>query len=189
MKLIAKMIGILMILLMPVISHAETTAWTMVPTESSISFTATQNNSPVSGKFKIFTAVIHADPQQLNSSDVQLKINMDSVSTDYSLIADTLKTADWFDVKQFPEAVFESKNFTETAKNHYQSHGTLTLRDKTLPIIVDFTVEDISPNKIKAKGTAELKRTVFGVGQGEFGKTDDVKDNVRVDFVLTAIKK
>jgi len=58
---------------------------------------------------------MNGDIQQLGSSHVDIKINMNSVSTDYSLVADTLKSADWFDVRQYPLAVFESKNFTATA--------------------------------------------------------------------------
>lgn len=176
-------------LLMPAISHAQIPSWQMIPEESSISFTATQNNSPVTGKFKEFTAVIKGSPQQLDSSQVYIKINMNSVHTDYSLVADTLKTADWFDVKQYPEGIFEAKHFRQTANNAYQADGMLTLRDKTLPVSVNFVIENIAANKIQVKGAAVFKRIAFGVGQGDFSKTDEVKNDVRVDFVLAAVKK
>ncbi len=179
----------IMMLLMPMISQAALPSWIIIPNESSISFTATQNNAPVSGKFKEFTAVIHGDSQQVGSSNVQIKIILNSVSTTYSLVADTLKTADWLNVKQYPEAVFESKNITMTALNHYQSTGMLTLRGKTLPVVANFTAENIFPHKMMIKGTVVIKRTVFGVGQGDFSKTDEVKDDVTVSFVLAMIKK
>lgn len=176
-------------LLMPAISHALISSWQMIPGESSISFTATQNNSPITGKFTVFTAVMKGDPQHLDVSHVSIKINMSSIHADYMLVADTLKSADWFDVKQYPEGIFEAKHFRQTAKNAYQADGMLTLRDKTLPIALNFVVDNMSPNKMQIKGATVFKRTAFGIGQGDFSKTAEVKDDVRVDFVLTAVKK
>ena len=152
-------------------------------------FTAAQNNSPVSGQFTSFTGEINADPNQLNTSHVHIVVDLASVNTSYGEVADTLKTSDWFNIKVFPQAIFDAKKFTKTGKNSYQANGTLTIRDKTLPIILNFTQDEDSTGKARVTGSTHLKRTAFGVGQGEWKQTDDVKDDVRVDFVLAAVKK
>jgi polyisoprenoid-binding protein YceI len=55
---------------------------------------------------------------------------------------------------------------------------------------VNFAEEETSSNdKVKVKGSLIIKRTVFGVGQGEWASTKEVKDDVVVDFVVTAVKK
>jgi polyisoprenoid-binding protein YceI len=36
------------------------------------------------------------------------------------------------------------------------------------------------------KGKTTIKRSLFGVGQGDWSKTDAVKDDVLVEFVLAA---
>lgn len=178
-----------LILLVPIIAKAEVPAWQILPNESSITFTGIQNNSPVSGKFKKFTGEIAFDPAQLSASKVRIVIDMNSVSTSYSDFTSTLLTPDWFDVKLFPQAVFEASHFTKSAENTYEAKGTLTIRDKTVPVTLTFLVEKLSETKGRVKGSTTLKRLVFGIGQGEWESTDEVKDEVKVTFTLTAIKK
>lgn len=163
--------------------------WEIVPSESKLTFTGIQNNAPTKGEFKKFTGDIRFDPQQLNASHVKIIVDVTSVYTSYSDLLDTLKTTDWFDVKDFPQAVFETQSITKTADKTYQAKGTLTIRDKSIPVTVDFTQEELTPTKARIKGTATIKRTQFGVGQGEWASTDEVKDDVKIDFDLSAIRK
>lgn len=175
--------------LLPTLATAAATTWTIVSADSKITFTATQNNAPVSGIFKTFTGTINFDPAQLASSNVHIVVDMNSVITSYNEVENNLKTADWFNVKIFPQAVFTANNFTKIANNTYQAKGNLTIRDKTLPIVLTFVLDQYSNTKAHATGSTTLKRTAFGVGQGDWASTDEIKDDVKVDFVLDAVKK
>lgn len=168
---------------------AAVPAWNIVPNDSTINFTATQNNSPVSGNFKKFTGDINFDPAQLSASNVTITVDLASVNTSYGEVADTLKTADWFDSKNFPQATFKATKFTKTGANTYQADGALTIRNKTVPVSLAFTVDQFTAANFHLKGNTVLKRTDFGVGQGDWAKTDTVKDEVQVNFTLSATKK
>lgn len=180
---------ILAIFLLPWYVLAAVPSWNIIPNESSLSFTGIQNNSPLTGRFKNFTGDIYFDPVDLKANHVKITINMNSVSFSYKDIEDTLKLPDWFDVKLFPSAVFEAKDFTKLDNAHYQAKGLLTIKNKSLPLIVDFTQETNVNNKVKVKGMATIKRTAFGIGSGEWASTDEVQDDVKVNFVLTVVKK
>src|SRR5690606_28094519 len=104
----------------------------------------------------------------------------------YAQVADTLKTADWFDVKRFPKAIFKAAHFTLIEKNTYQADGTLTIRDKTAPASVHFVLDNYTKTNTQLHGDTILKRTVFGVGQGDWSKTNTIKDEVTVHFSLDA---
>lgn len=184
----SKWLIFLLILLVPSIVLASAAEWRMIPEESSITFTGIQNGAPASGSFKKFSSVINLDPAQLNDSKVRIVIDMNSVSTSFSDFAATLITADWFNTKLFPQAIFESKQFVKIGDNKYQGNGTLTIRGKTEPVSITFVTEALSKNKGRVKGSVTLKRTTFGIGQGEWADTDAVKDEVQVDFVITADK-
>jgi polyisoprenoid-binding protein YceI len=162
--------------------------WKIVPNESSLAFSATQNNAPLKGVFPSFTGSIQFDPADLKSSHVEIDVDLLSVKTGDGEIADTLKSADWFSTKVFPKAVFKADSFVKTGDKTYQANGTLTLRDKTQPLILNFTLENYAAAKALAKGTAVVKRTQFGVGQGDWAKTDAIKDDVQVEFTLSATK-
>ena len=114
---------------------------------------------------------------------------MGSVTTSYGTVADTLKTAEWFDVKQFPQGIFKANHFVKVGDKEYQAEGMLTLRDKTLPLTVNFVLENYSDTAASVKGSLTLKRTAFRVGQGDWAATDVIKDDVQVNFTVKAIKK
>ncbi len=163
--------------------------WQILPAESSLTFTATQNNAPVTGKFKNFGGEIYFDPANLKASHLRMVVDMNSVITDYEDVANTLKTAEWFNVTVFPEAIFKATDFSKTGENSYQAKGTLTIRDKAMPIVLDFTMLEYSPTKAHAKGSVTLKRLSFDVGQGEWAKADEVKDDVKVQFDIITKSK
>lgn len=167
------------------ITHCFAANWKINAKESTISFTGTQNNAPVSGKFTGFTGDIEFNPDQLATSKATITVDMNSVSTAYPLVAETLKTEDWFDTKKFPQAVFKSTSVKKTGDKTYQVNGTLTVRDTTLPIVVNFTLNNFTANQAKVTGSTTLKRTAFGIGRGEWSKTTDIKDDVSVQFTLS----
>jgi polyisoprenoid-binding protein YceI len=95
---------------------------------------------------------------------------------------------DWFDAEHYPQAVFKSTSIKRVANNRYQAQGTLQLRGKVQPVVLDFNL-NIKGNKATAQGTASLDRTAFGVGQGEWAATDSIPALVKVVFNLQATKK
>lgn len=177
------------LLFIPVVSLAAAPAWQIVPADSSIKFTATQNGAPAVGEFKKFSGDINFDPAQLDSSKIRIVVDIASLSASYSDLVSTLETTEWFDPKLYPQAIFTSNKFTKTGPNDYKVDGTLTIRDKTIPTTLLFTLVTYTDAKAVAKGTAKIERTQFGVGQGDWAKTDEVKDDVKVDFTLSAVKK
>lgn len=180
---------IIIVCMIPIYAAAAAPAWQIVPVGSTIKFSAIQNGAPITGEFKTFTGTINFDPSQLSSSNVRIVVNTDSVSTSYGEIADTLKTADWFNVKVFPQAVFTANNFTKTGDKTYQANGTLTIRNKTLPVTLIFNLDEYAATKAHATGSTTIKRTLFGVGQGDWSSTDQIKDDVQINFALTTEKK
>lgn len=168
---------------------AAVPTWEMIPKESSLTFTATQNNAPVKGQFTAFSSDIHFDPANLNESLVTIDVDMNSVTASYKDVASTLKTADWFDSEHFPHALFKSIKWVKTGDNQYDINGLLTIRDVKIPIVLHVKFEKITATYALAKGQTELKRTSFGIGKGDWSNTDQVQDNVSVEFTLVANRK
>lgn len=176
----------LSLLALPAFAEAAVPSWKIVPKDSELSFTAIQNNAPIKGDFKKFTGDISFDPNQLKDSKVMINVETGSVSTVAADIADSLRTADWFDVKKFPKATFTASEFKKTADKKFEANGKLTVRDKTIPITLSFVLDEYSPTKAHITGTATLKRSSVGVGQGEWSSEAVVKDEVKIEFKITA---
>lgn len=180
---------LLLLLLIPILVNASALPeWEIVPADSTLTFTATQNNAPVSGQFKKFTGKIFFDPNNYKDSSTYIIIDMNSLSASYADLTTTLVSADWFDVALFPKAEFRAVQFNKTGEKTYQANGTLTIRNKSVPVTLTFTAE-ISKNKALVEGSTRLKRSNFGVGQGEWSSTNEIKDEVTVNFKVVATRK
>lgn len=167
---------------------AQVPAWKMVPARSSLTFVGTQNGAPVKGEFKQFTSDIHFDLNNLKESKVKVVVEMSSLATSYQDLTTTLKASDWFNMTAFPQAVFESTEIIKTGDNQYQAKGNLTIRDTTIPVVLNFTATQPTEKSGIVTGYTAIKRTAFGVGRGEWASVDEVKDDVRVDFVVSATR-
>lgn len=186
MGIISRLIA-LFFLTFSIVANAAVTSWKIVQDKSEIAFTATQNGSPVSGKFKKFNGDIKFDPVDLKGSSVTIIVDMNSVTTSYADVGNTLKTPDWFDTKSFPEATFKATEFINTSKDSYLANGTLTIRDKVTPIVLTFKLDQYTKTNAHVTGSTMLKRLALGVGRGEWEKTDSIKDDVQINFTVTAV--
>jgi polyisoprenoid-binding protein YceI len=157
--------------------------WALQPKGSTITFIGKQAGAEFEGNFDKFTADIKFDPKDLPGSRFDIKIDMGSVNSRDQERDDTLKTADLFDVKQFPTARYVTDEFADKGGGKYSAIGKLTLRNQTRDVPIEFTFK-AAPAGGALQGTAALKRLDFGVGQGEWKDTSTVANEVKVRFNL-----
>ncbi len=186
---ISKCLTLVLIALIPPLAHAAVSAWAIMSAESSLSFTATQNDAPVTGQFKTYTGDISFDLVDLKNSKAEIVVDISSINTSYADLKATLVTPDWFNANVFPKASFKSTAFTKTGDKTYEATGNLTIRDKTMPVTLTFTAVESSKDIMTVEGSTILKRSAFGIGQGEWSSTKEIKDDVSVHFKLVAKKK
>jgi polyisoprenoid-binding protein YceI len=159
------------------------TQWTLQPRESKLTFVGTQAGAEFEGTFERFTADIKFDPQDLAGSRFDVKIDPASVNTRDSERDDALKSDDLFAVKQFATAHYVADRFAAKGGSKFTATGKLTLRNVTRDVPIEFTFEK-KDGSAWLKGSAQLKRLDFGVGQGDWKDTSTVANEVKVNFVL-----
>ena len=159
------------------------TKWTVQPKESKLTFVGIQEGAEFTGVFERFTADIQFDPQDLAGSRFDVKIETASASTRSDDRDETLKSDDFFAVKQYPTAHYVAYHFTAKGGNKFSATGKLTIRNVTRDVPLEFTFESKN-GSAWLKGGAQLKRLDFGVGQGDWKDTEQVGNEVKVSFVL-----
>jgi polyisoprenoid-binding protein YceI len=157
--------------------------FTLQPRESKLTFVGTQAGAEFEAIFERFTADIRFDPQDLAGSRFDVKVDMASVNSKDSERDDTVKSDELFAVKQFPTAHYVTERFTAKGSNKFTGSGKLTLRNVTREVPIEFTFEK-KDGSAWLKGSAQLKRLDFGVGQGDWKDTETVANEVKVNFVL-----
>ena len=165
---------------------ARAVAWRIAP-ESTLGFTTSWSGEPVKGSFKQWQGEIRFSPDALSDSSLKVKIDLASVSTGDAQRDEALPGEDWFDAGHFPQAQFTASRFTAKGGDRYRADGALTLRGKTAPVSLDFTLK-VDGDQAHAEGQAQLDRTVFGVGQGDWSATDQIPARVTVQFRISARK-
>jgi cytochrome b561 len=165
---------------------AEPVNFVIVPNDSNINFKTTYEGDVVVGKFGKFSGDINFHPEALDKSTVKIHVGTDSIESDYDYAVDTLTTEGWFNPDEFPQAMFESGSFKSLGNNKYEAHGFLTIRKTKQPIKLSFSLDKFDEKSAIVIGTAKLLRSSYDLGWEE---TDKLKDEVEIDFKVTANAK
>lgn len=184
----ARTVGAALAATLTLVAAEAAPTFELEPTGSSLKFIAIQQAAKFESHFEKFTAQIRFDPAQPEMGRITARIDLGSVDTGNSERDEILKAADWFAVSQWPEAVFTAERIVR-AGDGYSASGTLTLRDVTRPVTLQFRwTPPAAGQPARLVGSAALQRLAFGVGQGDWRDTTDVGNAVavQVDIRLRA---
>ena len=161
--------------------------WTVDRAKSHLGFTVKWSGEPFVGTFKSWTADIDFDPNDLAHSHVVATIDLSSESSDTPDNDSGLKGPEGFSVAQFPTARFETTGFTHQGGESYVATGTLSLHGVSRKITLPFALR-IKGNSAHVAGRAQVLRTDFGLGQGEWAAPTPIDHLVMIDLELTATR-
>lgn len=110
--------------------------WVLDPTHSELTFKVKHLMiSNVKGEFKNFTADI--ENENLENVSVKVSVDTSSVYTNNTDRDNHLKSADFFDVENYPVMTFESTNFTKVDDTELKLKGMLTIKGISKEIVLD----------------------------------------------------
>ncbi|MEO1090744.1 MAG: YceI family protein [Pseudomonadota bacterium] len=164
---------------------AEPPAWRVDGDASRLGFEGTQGGSAFEGSFERFEAEVHFDEADLENSSVRVDVDVTSAEAGAVERTQQLPSVTWFDTSNFPNAVYEATGFERLEDNRYRAAGTLSLKGISREVPLTFTIA-IDGGRAVAEGRAELVRTEFDVGTGEFTSGSLVGLDVAVLFRIEA---
>jgi polyisoprenoid-binding protein YceI len=151
--------------------------------QSELAYVSTQMGVPVDGTFSRFEARIDLDPDRLQTSSVTFSVDMSSVVFPAEDVQRELAKPDWFDTARYPRAEFRSTRIQRLSDGRYQVAGTLTIKGHARDVVFPVTLGRSGATTL-ATGALAIKRLEYGVGQGEWGDTSVVADEVQIRFKL-----
>ena len=157
--------------------------------KSEIRFVSKQMGVSVEGRFRRWRANVDFRPQDLARSRAEFDIELASIDLASDESESEVKGPLWFDAAKFPVAKFTSTKIREAGNGRYEIAGKLALKGAAHDIIVPVTLRKDAAGNSVAEGEFTLKRLQFGIGQGLWGDTDTVADDVivRVRMVLPPV--
>jgi polyisoprenoid-binding protein YceI len=166
---------------------ASAAGWAVDYAKSRLGFTVQWSNEPFSATFKSWKADIDFDPADLAHARAAVSIDMASEASDEDEFDSGLRGVFGFEVSKFPAAQFLATSFTHKMGNDYIATGSLTIRGVTKPVTLPFTLT-VYGKTAHMIGTAQIMRTDFGVGEGEWAADKPVSHTVTVTVDLTATR-
>lgn len=132
------------------------------------------------GKFANFEGTIDLNTCELDKSKIFITIDTNSITSGAAEIDRQLKSATFFDVEKYPEAIFESTNITFSENDDVDVKGNFTMLGKTKEITlkVQFNKKamDLLTNKMRIGYSIKttLTRSKWGMDQLLAFVSDDI---------------
>lgn len=148
---------------------------------------------PVIGEFHKFSGTAEFDPKTQTLNKVSASIEVESVDTQEQRRDKHLRSADFFDVANFPHMTFVADNIQTTATGEYTAAGRLTIKNITRPIVLTGKLTHMSDKNGKPtvvfSTTGVIDRQDFKVNfnqKNRFGEwllSDEVKLMIDVTLI------
>ena len=192
MKYIAR--GILTVVIVLYSGFAAAGPWTVDPDHSSINFRIKHIYSTVSGHFSDFKADIAFDPDNLDKSRFDFTVQVDGINTLIEKRDQHLRSEDFFHADRYPVMTFESSRIVHKQGDIYTVEGTMTIKDVSKDMSVDFTFYEPKPNPMNKdklvagfETTFSIDRLNYNVGDGRFHSMGVVGNMVDILISVEAL--
>ena len=106
--------------------------------------------SEQSAEFHVLDGGVTFSPDALDATGVDVTVKVDSIDTGIKALDTHLKSADFFDAGNFPDARFVSTGVEQTGERTAKMTGDLTLRGVTRPVTLDVTVVNYGEHPVGA---------------------------------------
>jgi len=120
------------------------------------------------GRFKHIDGEFSLDPDNPAESFFNFQIETASVETDNEKRNNHLRSPDFFNVRQFPRAQFQSDSVTKTGQDTYEVQGALTLHGQTNPVTA--TVKHTGTGTFRGNEILGIEAR-FQIKRADFGMT------------------
>lgn len=160
--------------------------WVVDSATSSLTFTGKQAEEEFKGGFKRFIAEINFDEAKLDTSSIQITIDMKSATIEGNDRQESLPTKDWFSTAEFPHAEFTSSKITKTGEHQFAAVGSLTIRGVSKEVTLPFTLTPEGKTGTVAEGSVTLNRSDYKIGQGRWADDKWIAFPVTVHYVIHA---
>jgi len=124
--------------------------------------------SNVKGEFTKVTGTVEFDEANPAASNINVTVDVNSISTREPQRDAHLKSADFFDAEKYPTITFVSKEVVKSGEDSFEVVGDLTIHGVTQTVdlnVEDFTPEMKDPYGIYRRG-ASAKTTIM---RSDFG--------------------
>ena len=164
---------IISILSLLLITSTYAQQYTPVDNRSTIKFTIKNFGINVSGTIKGLTGTIHFEPDNIQSTAFNVRLDASTINTDNNTRDNHLKKEEYLNIKKYQYISFSSTQVKITGDGKYLLQGNITIKGVTKPITIPFSVINQNDDLLFT-GDVNLNRRDFKVGGNSFIMSDNL---------------
>ncbi len=170
--------------------------YTLDPAHTRIGFVARHAMvTKVRGSFDDISGTANTG-ENLAGAKINVVIHAASIDTRNADRDNHLRSADFFNVEQYPTIKFVSTSVVAVGDDTLRVQGNLTIKDITGPVTIDFeyngqAVDPFGNTRIGFEGSTQIVRSDFGLTWNAALEAGGVlvSDKITLEFEISAIKE
>jgi len=190
-----KILFLLLLFLVLLPFQAVAQQWNLDPVHTNFYFDVKHTYATVRGQFMDFSGDVFFAPDNLDKSKFDFVIKVDSVDTQVGKRDTHLRSPDFFNTAKYPAMTFKSSKVSHVEDGKYIVSGTLTIKDVSSDIALEFDYHGQKENPLKPgeiiagfDTRLTIDRLQYNVGDGKFYKMGVVGKDVDILFTLELLR-
>ena len=174
----------------------EPPVWNFDPPHCGFYFDIRHIFSTVRGQFDDFSGSIAFDPENLDESTIDIRVEVASVDTNVDRRDEHLRSEDFFHADRYPEMTFRSTGIRALGGDRYEATGLFRIKDVSREITVPFTFHGVTPGPMRENTLVagfdarfSIDRLAYNVGTGKFYNMGVTGKTVEIVLSLEMIRE
>ncbi len=143
----------------------------------------------VQGTFQNIEGFIEIDLDKKEKNKAIFSVEIDSIDMNYAKYRNLLLSDIFFDAKQFPIALVDTKKFSYQNEKKITLDVELAIKGKSEIVPLTILVKRLAEELVQIESELSFSRTFFNIGTGKWSNTAILKDKAKIKTNLFLFKE
>ena len=143
----------------------------------------------VQGAFTSIEAFVEIDVDQKKNNKAIFFVDIGSIDMNYKKYKDLLLSNIFFDERQFPKVVIDTKKFTYQNEEELEINVELIIKGQSQMVPLTITVKRLAEELVQIQSELVFSRTDFNIGIGKWSNTTILRDKTKIKTNLFLFKE
>ena len=143
----------------------------------------------VQGTFTSIEGFVEIDVDQKKNNKAIISVDIGSIDMNYKKYKDLLLSNIFFDERQFPKAVIDTKKFAYQNEEKLEISVELIIKGQSKLTPLTITVKRLAEELVQIQSELIFSRTDFNIGIGKWSNTTILRDKTKIKTNLFLFKE
>ncbi len=143
----------------------------------------------VTGRFNSIDGYVEIDINTKKNNKAIFSVLIEDIEINYSKYKDLVLSDLFFDEKNFPKALLDTKKFSYTDEDELEIEVELSIKGKNQMIPLIINIIQLAEEVVQIQSELIFSRNSFNIGTGNWRNTTILKDNIKLNTNIFLFKE